>query len=69
MYDIAQGDKDRGSNAADAAIAVLSDVALQLAWRHYQQLLGRFMRTMGREGDSNKAQLASLVCIRARRHC
>ena len=36
-----------------AAIAALAAAASALAWPHYQQLLGRFMRIMGR--DASKA--------------
>ena len=40
----------------DAAIRVLGDLARHLAWQHYQQLLGRFLRDMQHQADGNKVR-------------
>ncbi len=49
-------DRDREANVVSAAVACLAAAAAALAWPHYQQLLGRFMRLMAR--DASKARAA-----------
>ena len=39
---------------ADVAVSTLGDIAAHLAWPHYQQLLGHFLKGMQRQGDTNK---------------
>lgn len=53
---------DREADVETTAIAVLVAAASALAWPHYQQLLGRFTRIMGR--DASKARpLIMVLCL------
>jgi len=44
----------REANVVDTAVHTLGEVAAHLAWPHYQQLLGHFLKAMQRLGESNK---------------
>jgi hypothetical protein len=44
----------REANVVDTAVQTLGEVAAHLAWPHYQQLLGHFLKAMQRLGEANK---------------
>ena len=47
----------------DTAVQTVGEVAARLAWPHYQQLLGHFLKAMQRLGEANKVRLlAPYVC-------
>ncbi|KAK9845304.1 hypothetical protein WJX81_002986 [Elliptochloris bilobata] len=60
-HELKELDRDREANVVTAAIAALAATAGALAWPHYQQLLGRFMRIMGR--DAGKAVIRAVCAI------
>eukprot|EP00887_Chlorella_sp_A99_P000887 scaffold5.g887.t1 len=64
-HDAKAGDKDRGANVADAAITALAAVAAVLPWVQYQQVLGQYLRLMGRhaEGSGGKAVVRAVCGI------
>ena len=40
----------------DTAVQTVGEVAARLAWPHYQQLLGHFLKAMQRLGEANKVR-------------
>ena len=52
----------RETNVVDVAVQTLGEMASHMLWPHYQQLLGHFLKAMQRQGEANKASLAS--CLR-----
>ena len=42
---------------ADAAVQTLSEIAAHMAWPHYQQLLGHFLKAMQRQTETNKVPI------------
>ena len=64
-HGLKQSDVDRSTNVADAAMQALKAVAMALPWIQYQELLGRWLRIMGRRSYDQTVTKAILrsVCI------
>lgn len=67
-HELKELDRDREANVVTAAIAALAAAAGVLAWPHYQQLLGRFMRIMGRDASKARAMSCALLAARSLWH-
>ena len=65
-HELKELDRDREANVVTAAIAALAAAAGALAWPHYQQLLGRFMRIMGRDASKARPIPCALLASQAR---
>lgn len=66
-HEAKQSEKDKESNVVDAAIRALSAMAATLPWVQYQQLLGQYLRLMGKttmqEGHTAKHVLRAVCAV------